>query len=413
MSEKTKQPSVRFVGHTGAWEQRKLGDIADFLRGNGLSWDDIDDSGKHACVLYGHLYTDYGMIINRVKYRTNNKPNNSILSKKGDVLIPGSDTTPTGLARASSIEQQDVILGGDINVIRPYVDYQGSYLSLALNSNKGELLKLIKGSTVRHIHNSDIRHVVLTLGRSRAEQEKISNLFQLLDRLITLHQCKYDQLVNIKKSMLEKMFPKKGEPVPEVRFAGFTDAWEQRKLGDIADFLRGNGLSWDDIDDSGKHACVLYGHLYTDYGMIINRVKYRTNNKPNNSILSKKGDVLIPGSDTTPTGLARASSIEQQDVILGGDINVIRPYVDYQGSYLSLALNSNKGELLKLIKGSTVRHIHNSDIRHVVLTLGRSRAEQEKISNLFQLLDRLITLHQRKLEKLENIKKSFLGKMFI
>ena len=84
MSEKTKQPSVRFVGHTGAWEQRKLGDIADFLRGNGLSWDDIDDSGKHACVLYGHLYTDYGMIINRVKYRTNNKPNNSILSKKGD-----------------------------------------------------------------------------------------------------------------------------------------------------------------------------------------------------------------------------------------------------------------------------------------------------------------------------------------
>ena len=183
---------------------------------------------------------------------------------------------------------------------------------------------------------------------------------------------------------------------PKIRFKGFTDAWEQRKLGEIANFYTGNGLSWNDISKNGIHECILYGNLYTDYGMIADTVVYRTNTEISNPVYSEFGDVLIPAYDTTSTGLARATSIEKSRVLLGGDINIIRPKQYINGSCLSLAINSNKKELIKLIKGTTVRHIHNSEIQRIEVALPTSIYEQEKITSYFKSLDNLITLHQRK-----------------
>ena len=183
---------------------------------------------------------------------------------------------------------------------------------------------------------------------------------------------------------------------PQLRFKNFTSAWEQRKVENYATFLTGNGLNWSDISDDGNQECILYGNLYTDYGMITDKVIYKTNAKINNPVYSKYGDVLIPASDTTPTGLARATSIEKSDVLLGGDINIIRPYDNINGSCLSLALNANKNELIRLIKGTTVRHIHNSEIRDIDLFMPKSKDEQIKIAIYFKSLDNLITLHQRK-----------------
>ena len=146
------------------------------------------------------------MITDKVIYKTNTIINKPIYSKYGDVLIPSSDTTPTGLARATSLEKSEVLLGGDINVIRPNYDINGSCLSLAFNSNKKELIRLIKGTTVRHIHNSEIKDIELCMPKSIDEQHKIASYFKSLDNLITLHQRKYERLSNVKKSMLEKMF---------------------------------------------------------------------------------------------------------------------------------------------------------------------------------------------------------------
>lgn len=174
-----------------------------------------------------------------------------------------------------------------------------------------------------------------------------------------------------------------------------TNSWEQRKLDDVADFLTGNGLSWSDISENGTQECILYGNLYTDYGMITDSVVYRTNSSIKNPVFSEYGDVLIPASDTTPTGLARATSIEKSGVLLGGDINIVRPNKSVNGSCLSLALNSNKEELLRLIKGTTVRHIHNSEIKDIIVFLPINKSEQEKITSCFKKLDQLITLHQR------------------
>ena len=193
---------------------------------------------------------------------------------------------------------------------------------------------------------------------------------------------------------------------PKIRFKGYNDDWEQRKLGEIADFYTGNGLSWNDISENGNQECILYGNLYTDYGMIAENVVYRTNTVINTPVYSEFGDVLIPASDTTPTGLARATSIEKSGVLLGGDINIVRPKKGINGSYLSLAINRNKGELIKLIKGTTVRHIHNSEIKGVIVSLPNNLCEQEIITECFRNLDHINTLHQRvKLLKIDIITK--------
>ena len=167
-------------------------------------------------------------------------------------------------------------------------------------------------------------------------------------------------------------------------------------MNDVCTFLKGNGLSWDDIDQNGKYPCLLYGNLYTDYGMIADKVVYRTNVKSSSFLLSKKYDVLIPGDDTTPTGLARATSLEVDNAILGGGINVLRSE-SHLGSYLSLSLNRNKHKLIPLITGTTVRHLNNNSLKTVQLILSNDINEQLKIRDLFYQLDNLITLHQRKL----------------
>ena len=171
--------------------------------------------------------------------------------------------------------------------------------------------------------------------------------------------------------------------------------WEQRKLKNLASFKSGKGLSLKDISDNGKFECISYGSLYTEYGMIIETINKFTNNVPKNAVFSKKDDVLIPASDTTPTGLARASCIEKEGVLLGSDINVITPKENVKGSFLSLSLNHNKSQLIRLIKGTTVKHIHNSDLSEVIVNFPLEIKEQKNIINIFKFLQKIITLHQR------------------
>ena len=181
----------------------------------------------------------------------------------------------------------------------------------------------------------------------------------------------------------------------ERSYLSFFYSWEQHKLDDIVDFYRGRGLSWNDITDDGKNECVLYGNLYTDYGMVISKIKYKTNVNKDSMVLSKFGDVLIPSSDTTPTGLARATSIDKSDVILGGDINVLRPKKD-NGDFISYSINVKRTELIKRIKGTTVRHLNNSDIEDLEIRIAPNIDEQIKISKILTKIDNLITLHQHK-----------------
>ena len=255
----------------------------------------------------------------------------------------------------------------------------------------------------------------LTLGfvyPSKAEQTAIARYLDKLSDLITLHQRKYDKLTNVKKSMLEKMFPKNGSNVPEIRFKGFTEAWEQRKAIDIADYSKGNGYSKGDLTDAGT-PIILYGRLYTKYQFAISEVDTFAVSR-NGAVYSQGNEVIVPASGETADDIAPASAVEKSGVLLGGDLNILRPFDFINPLFLALAISNGEPqkELAKKAQGKSVVHIHNTDIQEVTIAYP-SRTEQDRIVSVFRQLDNLITLHQRELEKLKNIKKSCLENMFV
>ena len=239
-----------------------------------------------------------------------------------------------------------------------------------------------------------LSQIEIFVSKDEQEQAKIAKYFENLDNLITLHQRKYDKLTNVKKSMLEKMFPKNGSNVPEIRFKGFSDAWEQRKAVDIADYSKGNGYSKSDLTENGT-PIILYGRLYTKYQFAIDEVDTFATPK-DGSIYSQGNEVIIPASGETAEDIARASAVEKSGILLGGDLNILRPFNFINPLFLALTISNGEPqkELAKKAQGKSVVHIHNSDIQEVSVSFP-TRAEQDRIVAVFRHLDNLITLHQR------------------
>ena len=230
----SRKPKIRFKGFTDPWEQRKLGELCSFAKGKGYSKADIQDSGS-PLILYGRLYTQYQSRIDSVDTFAE-KREESVFSKGYEVIVPASGETAEDIAVAASVRLPGIMLGGDLNIVTPDAGIDPDYLALGITygSAHGELTKRAQGKSVVHIHNEDISEIEFSYP-CIDEQKRIASLMLNLDHLITLHQRKLTALKNVKKSLLEKMFPKPGEFVPEIRFKGFTDPWEQRKLGEVAD----------------------------------------------------------------------------------------------------------------------------------------------------------------------------------
>ena len=210
------------------------------------------------------------------------------------------------------------------------------------------------------------------------EQARIGEYFDSLDNLITLHQRKY-----LKGS----------------KYAGY--AWEQRKLGDVAKFSKGNGYSKSDLVENGT-PIVLYGRLYTNYETTIKKVDTFVVEKEN-SVFSKGGEVIIPASGETAKDIARASAVENSGILLGGDLNIIEPEECVNSSFLALSISNGDAqkELSKKAQGKSVVHVRNDEIKRLAISFP-NRVEQDKIEGYFTNLDHLITLHQRKQNGMEN-----------
>ena len=278
----------------------------------------------------------------------------------------------------------------------------GVLLSNEVTANQmiAEALNNVAKGYVSYVGNPKLMNNVMAdieimIPTHAEEREKLSVFFRNLDTLITLHQRKYDKLTNVKKSMLEKMFPQNGSNVPEIRFKGFTEAWEQRKAIDIADYSKGNGYSKGDLTDAGT-PIILYGRLYTKYQFAISEVD--TFAVPRNgAVYSQGNEVIVPASGETAEDIARASAVEKSGVLLGGDLNILRPFDFINPLFLALAISNGEPqkELAKKAQGKSVVHIHNTDIQEVTIAYP-SRTEQDRIVSVFRQLDNLITLHQRK-----------------
>ena len=391
--------------NTPTWEQRKLGEIAVFSKGVGYSKNDLCEEGT-PIILYGRLYTKYETCVFDVDTFVKEKAG-SVYSKGGEVIVPASGETAEDISIASVVVKPGILLGGDLNIVSPTAEYDSAFLALTISSGATHkyLSSLAQGKSVVHLHNSDIQSVSAKFPTKR-EQEKIHLIFGKIDTLITLHQRKYEKLVNIKKSMLDKMFPKNGASVPEIRFKGFTDLWEQRKLGDITVELseyatQELGLPLLTSSRSG----LMYQDEYRD------------------SRTTKSTETLF---SVVPVGTCTYRHMSDDDVF-HMNINTLekglvsREYPVFEASkgnnleFLVQHINSSeefKAFCAEQKKGGTRTRLYYNTFCQFTVRVPALK-EQAQISQCLKKLDTLITLHQRKLEKLQNIKKSCLEKMFV
>ena len=407
------KPRIRFKGFTEDWEQCKLGDLLILLK-----------DGSHGT----HKNTSEGVYLLSAKNikngRINIMPDDRIISwddynvihksyelQSGDILL-----TIVGSIGETAIYnlKTKVTFQRSVAFLRPNSKLKNGFLYTLINTDRfqNQLQTKQVVSAQPGIYLGDLASINITYPKNVLEQEKIYNIFKGIENSITLHQRKLEKLKLAKKALLQKLFPKNGSQFPEIRFKDFTDAWEQRKLGDIATFSKGNGYSKSDLVPSGS-PIILYGRLYTNYETTIKNVDTFVKLK-DKSVISYGGEVIVPASGETAEDISRASVIKDQGIIIGGDLNIIKANHLLDPTFLALTISNGEQqkELSKRAQGKSVVHLHNSDLQEVNLIFPLPN-EQKEISTLFEKMDNIITLHQRKLDKLQEVKKGLLQKMFV
>ena len=403
--KKLKAPKLRFPEFTDDWEECELGAIYEFLRGKGLALDSFRDEGIPA-IAYGHLYTKYIEVINEVNLKSVNKGNPS---KKGDILFPSSSTVSNGTCHASALMLDNVQIGSDIIIARAKTENPyAPFISYMINGQRTKLFPITTGTTITHMYGKDIAKLVYFIPKID-EQIRIGQFFEKFELLITLNQNKISHIKDLKAGLLQKMFPKNGETKPEIRFDGFTSDWKKRKLGEVKDVRDGT-------HDSPK---------YQNKGFPL-----ITSKNIKESGLDMSNVSLISFEDFN--AINQRSKVDIGDIIFGMIGTIGNPIILERDDFAikNVALLKNGGSidnrfLLQLLKspvfelymkkenaGGTQKFLGLSQIRNLNF-LVPELSEQQKIGEFFSQLDNLLTLYKRKVEHLQEQKKSLLKQMFI
>ena len=401
------KPKIRFKGYQEDWEQRKFGEIVE-------KYEDPVETPTEGYTRLGirshakgtfHSYVEKGKELETAKmFRVAADKFIVNITFGWEHAVAITDENDIGKLVSHRFPQYSFNAGMDPKFFRYLILDENFKHHLELSSPGG-------AGRNRVLKLSDMLQYKMNFP-SETEQKKIAVYFDDLDNLITLHQRKCEETKILKKYMLQKMFPQNGHSVPEIRFSGFTEDWEQRKLDDVAEFSKGSGYSKGDLIESGT-PIILYGRLYTKYETIISDVDTFVEAR-DGSVYSKGGEVIVPASGETAEDIARAASVDKSGILLGGDLNVVMPNEDINSAFLAISISngSSQRELARKAQGKSVVHIHNEEIRNLIVPFP-TKAEQNKIENYFANLDNLITLHQRKCKELQNIKKYMLQNMFV
>ena len=406
MTEQAKVPAIRFAGFTDPWEQRKLENLASFGGGHTPSMADASNyvDGKILWVTSQDVKQHYienttTMISEKGAATLTLYPSDSIVIVARSGIL--RHTIPVAKLRKPATVNQD------IKVIQTVDSCDSSWLlQYFIASNKTLLREYGKtGTTVESIDFAKMKSTALMVPYIE-EQQAIGSFFSRLDNLITLHQRKYDKLVIFKKSMLEKMFPKDGESVPEIRFAGFTDPWEQRKLGDVTDSFSGG-------TPDVSHTSYYGGSIPFIRSAEINSDKtelFLTEKGLDNSSakIVERGTVLyaLYGATSGEVGIAAIKGAINQAIL------ALSPHTGNDPLFLASWLRREKARIVDTYLQGGQGNLSGSIVKELSFALPQQK-EQQVIGSFFSRLDNLITLHQRKLELLQNIKKSLLDKMFV
>ena len=396
MTEQAKVPAIRFAGFTDPWEQRKLGELFDYEQ-------------PQPYIVRGTEYDD--------SFPT------PVLTA-GQSFVLGYTNEKQGIKMASP--EHPVIIFDDFTTSSHFVDFpfkvKSSAMKLLTLRDKNEdihfayqVLQNIAYTPVSHERHwiSKFATFATLMPECKSEMQAIGHFMSNLDGLITLHQRKYDKLVIFKKSMLEKMFPKDGESVPEIRFAGFTDPWEQRKLGDIAERVtRKNENNESDLPLT----------ISAQHGLIDQRLFFNAqvaSRDMSGYYLLRQGEFAYNKSTSADSPWGAIKRLTRYEKGCVSTLYICFALLNANPDYLVTYYETNRWhKAVQMIAAEGARNhgllnIAPDDFFDTMVSLPESQAEQQTIGAFFSRLDSLITLHQRKLELLQDIKKSLLDKMFV
>jgi type I restriction enzyme S subunit len=406
MAELKTKPEIRFAGFADAWEQRKLGEIFQKRSEKNIylqfGREDILSVAKMRPFESERIDTssdDYMKTYNVIRLN--------------DIAFEGHTSKDFEYGRFVLNDYGNGIVSHVFDVYEPLEEFDSSFMKEYIHYEPIMKRILVRSTSSARMMNSlkskeflqELLYIPLL-----DEQHKIGEIFANLDHLITLHQREYDKTVNIKKAMLEKMFPKYGADRPEIRFAGFTDAWEQRKLGDVADIVR--GASPRPIKDSK------WFDDKSDIGWL--RIS---------DVTEQDGRIHFLEQRISEAGQEKTRVLTEPHLLLSIAATVGKPVINYvktgvhDGFLIFQNLKTDREFMFQWLEmfrpkwqkygqpGSQVNL--NSDLVKSKDVLLPNEAEQKDIGEIFASLDRLITLHQRELKKLQNMKKALLEKMFV
>lgn len=402
-----KLPELRFAGFVGEWEEKKLSTIAKFSKGKGYSKNDLSN-GKYPIYLYGQMYINYKSQINEVETYTDSIKVNSILSKGNEVLIPSSGETAEDLARASHMNISNVLIGGDLNIIEPNDGVNSHFLALELSNGsvKQSLSKKAQGKSVVHLYNTDIKNQKINYPVIE-EQEKIGDLFRKVDDLIEMQEGKVAKMEDFKKSMLQNMFPKKGNLVPEFRFDGFDGELNSFRINELIEYSNGNTLE-PLITENGDLE-VLNLNSVSINGQLKGTSKYISSPYPT----LEKNDIIMILSDIAHGNLIGKTAVipESNKYVLNQRVAQLKPK-NIDSYFLSYYINHNQKDLYALSAGTSQLNLSKTEILKYYVRIP-ALEEQQKIGKFFKNLDTQIENEEKLLESYKMMKKSLLQKMFV
>ena len=423
MTKKSDAPAIRFKGFSDAWEQRKLSELTSMharIGWQNLRTSEFLDSGNYMLIT-GTDFNDGAINFSTCHYveRERYEQDRNIQIHNGSILIT-KDGTLGKVAYVQGLSMPATLNAGVFNVqIKDANNVDEKYLFQYLKAPflMDYVDKKATGGTIKHLNQSILVDFPVILPQ-RSEQTLIGAFFQQFDNLITLHQRKFEKLTNVKKSMLEKMFPQNGSSYPEIRFKGFTDPWEQRKLSEIATMharIGWQNLRTSEFLDSGDYMLItgtdfIDGAVNFDTCHYVERERY----EQDKHIQIRNGSILIT-KDGTLGKVAYIQGLTMPATLNAGVFNVeIKDENEVDNRYLFQYLKAPflMDYVDKKATGGTIKHLNQNILVDFPVVLPH-KAEQEKIGEYFLAIDHLITLHQRELEKLQNIKKSMLEKMFV
>ncbi|PTK58536.1 restriction endonuclease subunit S [Staphylococcus nepalensis] len=404
-NEVSNVPELRFPEYREEWEVKKLDEIVDFSKGKHLGKKDLTENDGVPCILYGELYTKYGPIIDEVISKTNIDTNKLKKGTKNQILIPSSGETTEDIATASALNiNEDVYIGGDLNILTPKKE-DGRFISLSLNGvNKWNVAKFAQGKTVVHLYNNDLRKLHINLPIKIEEQQKIGNFFSKLDRQIELEEQKLEKLEEQKKGYMQQIFSQ------QLRFkdedgSNYLD-WSIKELKEI--LTPGNK---EKIEDKS-----IYNRLTVGlHGKGVFHLEQERKTKDTRPFYQRYEGELIIGKQNFFNGSIAIIPKEFNGYICSNAIMSYKFKDNINSKYVLEYLLQNdflrKNEFLA--DGTGQKELSEKNFEVLKINIPNSTEEQQKIGDFFKKIDELIETQSSKVELLKGRKQGFLQKMFI